>query len=102
MGACVGLTVGRDSKMALEYHAIAVLAGANNRYVVDVSKANTFVQCEHVLPPMGYRLTSVAGSPGVLRAAPGLCQQLTNAAQALSNQDSENEEGSDSGSESDD
>ena len=90
MGAAVSLTTDENCNLAVEYHVIAEVAGADNRCVMDSKKADDVVLLTNMLPsPMGFRLTEVVGSFGVLKAAPGVRQQLLNAMSALKDPDAD-------------
>ena len=78
--------------MAVEHHNIGEVAGADNRCVLDIMKAPGVVLLDDMLPPIGFSLSCVLGSPGQLKAAPGVRQQLVNAASAMMDPQSEDDD----------
>ena len=81
MGAAVSVEVHDedDDRLCVKFHLIVPVAGSNNRYVLNPTVERDPLPVDEILPPVGYKLAPVLGSPGTLKLAPGVMQQMTNA-----------------------
>lgn len=81
MGAAVSVEVHGedDDHLCVKFHLIVPVAGSNNRYMLNPTVERDPLPVDEILPPVGYKLAPVLGSPGFLKLAPGVVQQMTNA-----------------------